>query len=1493
MSPPVLILPGTGSALSSFRRDRLLANIKQDVPHVKDIHAFHLHFIKLHNHNSDELLKNSNHHDLKALQSLLEYGPKIVMDDVEGERTEGADRATLQSMIAPYNPQSQQQQQQQTQLPSTVLFFLVIPRPGTISPWSSKATDIARTCGLGSSISRIERGTAYFVHLSQEADAADLVQSIPAFLHDRMTQGVVRSVADAAKALFVAGDDEAVVARPLKTVDLIGSVAGAKEFDEEAFKRAREVLVKANKEWGLALADDEIDYLVRAFVASPDRRRNPTDVELMMFAQVNSEHCRHKIFRASWTLNGKDRPHSLFDMIRNTYKLNPEHILSAYSDNAAVLVGPKAMRFSMGGGTGGQVYEADDGSEEVHTVIKVETHNHPTAVSPFPGAATGSGGEIRDEGAVGQGSKPKAGLTGFTVSNLRIPGFIQPWEEHDPGRPAHMASPLQIMIDGPLGGAAFNNEFGRPALTGYFRTFLEKIPAPTGSPTPTEYRGFHKPIMIAGGVGSIRPTHIHKKKINPGSHLIVLGGPAMLIGLGGGAASSMASGTSSADLDFASVQRDNPEMQRRAQQVIDACTNLGAHNPVVSIHDVGAGGLSNAFPELVHDADLGAVFELRRVPCDDPSMSPMEIWCNESQERYVLALDPGNESLEVFRTIAERERCPFAVVGVATVEKHLKLVDNTNNTNTTTSTSKATDPIDLDMETLFGKPPKMHRSDHTIQRALPTFSYTHLLSNPQQQQPSALTTTLLKEATTRLLHLPTIASKSFLITIGDRTVTGLIARDQMVGPWQVPVSNVSVTLTSYTSYTGTAMAMGERPPLALASPAASARMAVAESLTNLVAADVRELGTVRLSANWMANAGGEGEGNALYEAVEAVGMDICPALGVTIPVGKDSMSMKAKWTDPTHGDERSVTSPLSLIITAYGPVSDARKTLTPVLKGRNATTESEKTVLVFVDLGLGKQRMGASCLGQVYGKVWGNAPDVESTEAFKAFWGAMAKLREEEGEGKRGKVLAYHDRSDGGLLVTLLEMCFAGHTGVEVDISGLAPAASGSDGDAEGKKAEDVLRILCNEELGAVLEVASKDVSHVLNTFTQTGFPSEHIHTLGDVHGQPRTSTPPTTADSPANKVTIKYKGEVVMEDSWPRLYELWAETSHRMQKLRDNPAAADNEFQGVVKEGWSDLGLGYHLTFEPSENVAAKVAAAGGKKGGRSLKSGKPRVAILREQGVNGHVEMAWAFTKAGFEAVDVHMTDLLSGRVKLCPSSSTTEESGVDTVGFVGLVLPGGFSYGDVLGAGAGWAKSILQNERARGEVRRFFERGDTFVLGVCNGCQMLTALAELVPGIVTTTSSDNDNVEKTTTSLWPRMVRNASEQFEARVCTVEITPSACIFFKGMEGSRIPIAVAHGEGRAEFSSSISSNSTCLRYVTNSGSPAGPASYPFNPNGSEGGVTGFTSECGRFLAMMPHPERVVREVCMTWREDGEEREESPWMRMFWNARRWCEEMGW
>jgi len=1286
----MLILPGA-PALSPFRSEKLLAQLQSQVPSVRGLSAKYMHFADL----SDDLSETQQ----GVLQQLLTYGPRSPGGDDGGGGQ----------------------------------LFLVVPRPGTISPWSSKATDIAHNCGLDR-VRRLERGIAYYI--DGDFDAADH-PLISACLGDRMVETVMFNLQQAGQ-LFVQHSPA-----PAGEVDLLGG--------------GREALVAANRELGLALAEDEIDYLVTSFQALG---RNPVDVELMMFAQANSEHCRHKIFNASWTLDGEDQPLSLFRMIKNTYEQGGDQVLSAYADNAAVVQGAEAGRFYPDPESQNYAYH----QEPINLLMKVETHNHPTAIAPFPGAGTGAGGEIRDEGAVGRGSKPKVGLTGFTVSNLQIPDFVQPWER-DYGRPGRIASPLDIMLQGPIGGAAFNNEFGRPNINGYFRSFEADFDG--------ERRGYHKPIMLAGGYGNIKTEHVDKPPFNAGAKLIVLGGPAMLIGLGGGAASSMASGSSTEDLDFASVQRQNPEIERRCQEVIDRCWQLGERNPIAFIHDVGAGGLSNAFPELVKDGGCGGAFELRKVPNDEPGMSPLAIWCNESQERYVLAVQP--EDLPRFEALCQRERCPYAVVGEATSEQHLLVND----------THFDAKPVDLPMSVLFGKPPKMHRQAERYQAATQAFSTEELD---------------IYDVAERVLKHPTVASKSFLITIGDRSVTGMVARDQMVGPWQVPVADCAVTTLSYDSFKGEAMSMGERTPLALLNAPAAGRLAITEAITNLAATRIDKLSDIKLSANWMCAAGHRGEDEKLYRTVEAVAMELCPALGITIPVGKDSMSMRTAWQE--DGQDKSVTAPLSLVISAFTPVLDVRQTVTPQLRRDKGPSD-----LLLVDLSGGQQRLGGSILAQVYNQLGDETPDLDSPEPLKGFFRAVqASLAD-------GQILAYHDRSDGGLFTTLTEMAFAGHCGLDLDL-----------GDWEG----DPLAWLFNEEPGAVLQVRREDRQAVMARFAEAGVSAAVI-------GAPNED----------DWLRIKHQGELIFDQCRAILQTLWSETSYRLQALRDNPDCAKEEFDQLLRK---DPGLSADLSFDPNENIAAPYIQTGH----------RPALAVLREQGVNGQVEMAAAFDRAGFNAVDVHMSDILSGRRSLAE--------------FQGLVACGGFSYGDVLGAGEGWAKTILFNSRARDEFAAFFERPETFSLGVCNGCQMMSNLKSLIPGA----------------EHWPHFVRNRSEQFEARVSLVRIESSPSVLLQGMAGSHLPVAVAHGEGRAEFAGERAltcadhSGLVALRYLDND--LAVTQRYPANPNGSPLGITGLTSSDGRATIMMPHPERVFRSVTNSWHPEGWG-EDGPWLRLFRNAR--------
>ena len=1302
-------------ALSAFRHARLLADLRDAVPEVEALSADYRHFI-----DHDGELTDDEH---ALLERLLDYGQRR---EAEEEHQGGQ-------------------------------LFLVVPRIGTQSPWSSKATDIAHNCGLDK-VLRLERGIAYRVSFAG-AMSEQAFEIAAALLHDRMTETVLYNGSDAAQ-LFAHNEPA-----PLGSVDLLGG--------------GRAALETANAELGLALADDEIDYLCEAFEGLG---RNPSDVELMMFAQANSEHCRHKIFNADWVVDGEAQPRSLFGMIRNTHAQSPDNILSAYSDNAAVICGSEAGRFFAAPLTGKAAEKAVYGThrEPVHILIKVETHNHPTAIAPFPGAATGSGGEIRDEGATGIGGKPKAGLAGFTVSNLRIPEFVQPWEAFDYGKPERIVSALEIMLEGPIGGAAFNNEFGRPNLAGYFRSYEQDAMGAGG----IERRGYHKPIMIAGGYGNIRPGHVLKGEIPVGGKLIVMGGPAMLIGLGGGAASSMASGSSSADIDFASVQRENPEMERRAQEVIDRCWALGDENPIRFIHDVGAGGLSNALPELVKDGERGGRFELRAIPNAEPGMSPLEIWCNEAQERYVLAVAP--KDMATFEALCQRERCPYAVVGEATEAHHLEVNDGHFESR----------PVDLPMSVLFGKPPRMQRE---FQREDVELSGV-MLDNLD-----------LREAMDRVLRLPAVASKSFLITIGDRSITGMVARDQMVGPWQVPVADVAVTTATFDTHAGEAMAMGERPPVALISPAASARLAVAETITNMAAAPIEKLGDIKLSANWMSAANHVGENQALYDAVHAVGMELCPALDIAVPVGKDSMSMRTAWQETNEAGEsedKSVTSPLSLVITGFAPVTDAMRTLTPQIR-----MDQDESDLILIDLGNGKNRLGGSALAQVYGQVGDDCPDLDDPEDLKAFFAVIQGLNAE------GKLLAYHDRSDGGLLVTLLEMAFAAHGGLEIKLDWLID---------EPVEAVDALFA---EELGAVIQVSREHTEAVLAQFSAAG-----LESCG-VIARPRYD----------DQIRVTLFETPLLEASRLLTQRTWAETSYRLQALRDNAECAKSEFDGLLDS--RDPGLSAAPGFDVDEDISAPF-----------INIARPSVAVLREQGVNGHLEMAWAFDHAGFEAVDVHMSDILEGRVSLAD--------------FKGLVACGGFSYGDVLGAGGGWAKSVLFNPRARDEFANFFARQDSFSLGVCNGCQMLSQLTELIPG----------------TEDWPRFMRNESEQFEARVAMVRVEESPSILLSGMEGSLLPIAVAHGEGRAEFRDTAhlrsiqSGGQIALRYVDNYGQAT--TRYPANPNGSPSGITGLTTPDGRVTIMMPHPERVVRAVTNSWRPEEWTRD-GAWMRLFRNARVW------
>lgn len=1293
--------------LSSFRQKKLLAKLQNSIAGITAVQADYLYFIET----------------------------AVPIDDRE--------KIILQQLLAA----------EELTKPLEKDFILVIPRLGTISPWSSKATDIAQVCGLAN-ISRIEHGIIYYFSASQQFTQQQL-SAVAKLLHDQMTESVLFSLQDAQQ-IFQHGK-----AQNFKTIPLL--------------EQGETALLQANKVMGLALSTEEIKYLVENF---KKLQRNPTDVELMMFAQVNSEHCRHKIFNADWIINGKKQNHSLFAMIRNTYQQNSQNVLSAYKDNAAILSGPHVPRLFVDFSTKNYHYQEENNP----IVIKVETHNHPTAISPFAGAATGAGGEIRDEAAAGRGAKFKAGLVGFSVSDLRIPDFIQPWELPE-SKPAHIASPLEIMLEGPIGAAAFNNEFGRPNICGYFRTLEMNVKNFHGE----NRRGYHKPIMIAGGMGNIRPQFIEKENLSVTARLIVLGGPAMRIGLGGGAASSLSAGTSDIELDFASVQRSNPEMQRRCQEVIDTCWMLGEKNPILSIHDVGAGGLSNALPELVHGSERGGIFNLTAIPNAEPDMSPLEIWCNEAQERFVLAI--REESLLLFSEIAARERCPFAVVGVVTEDQQLILNDFKKDIELEKIKADSC-AINLPMSVLFGKPPKMLRD---------------VRQDEFLQDDLQLEKIDLRDAVKRVLQLPSVANKNFLITIGDRTVGGLVARDQMVGPWQVPVADVAVTASSFATYHGEAMAMGERTPIALIHSAAAARMAVGEAITNIAAADIKDIAQIRLSANWMAAAGYPGEDASLFEAVQAVGMELCPALGICIPVGKDSLSMRTVWRE--HNQEKTVTSPVSLIISAFAPVADIRKTVTPQL-----ITDAGETDLILIDLGEGANFLAGSALAQVYQQLGQLPPDLDDPQLIKNFFAAIQNLKQQN------LLLAYHDRSDGGLLATLCEMSFAGHVGISVQFDELNSHS---------------LAVLFNEELGAVIQVKRIDREKVLNELKK--YHLQHCsHLIGKLNNE--------------DKLIISSQQKEIFSELRVQLQQWWSETSYRMQALRDNPQCAQQEFSLI--QDVKNPGLHADLTFDLNENIAAAYLNL----------NAKPKVAILREQGVNGQLEMAAAFDRAGFSSVDVHMSDIISGTINLAE--------------FKGLAACGGFSYGDVLGAGTGWAQSILLNSSARDQFTEFFQRKDTFALGVCNGCQMMSQLKSLIPG----------------TEYWPRFLRNQSEQFEARFSMVEILPSNSIFLRGMAGSKLPIVVSHGEGFAAFANSsdikncVDNNLIALRYIDNYGNYT--EQYPANPNGSPQGITALTNTDGRVMILMPHPERIFRTPQWSWHPKNWG-EDSPWLRIFRNARVW------
>lgn len=1347
---PIQYLLGS-SVLSSFRREQLLQRLTElDLP-VADINGRYEHYVW-----TDTELAAP---DQSKLEQLLDYG-SINDDSKENKST---------------------------------LVLRVVPRFGTVSPWASKATDIAHNCGL-EAVRRIERGIRYTLTPARgllgtkSIDPAQLAR-IADCLHDRMTETVVDAAFNG-EALFAS-----LPGKPIQTIDVIS--------------QGRQALAQANSALGLALSDDEVDYLEAAF---KQLGRNPTDVELMMFAQANSEHCRHKIFNAQWVIDGVAQQNTLFGMIRATHAAQPEGTVVAYSDNSAIMTGGPATLFHAGNTAASAIYEHHQA--QVHTLMKVETHNHPTAIAPFQGAATGAGGEIRDEGATGRGSKPKAGLTGFTVSNLRFKNAMEPWETDSHGSPDRIASPLDIMIEGPIGGAAFNNEFGRPNLLGYFRTFEQTV-------GDTRW-GYHKPIMIAGGLGSIDDRLTHKDPIPPGALLIQLGGPGMRIGMGGSAASSMSAGANSAELDFDSVQRGNPEIERRAQEVIDRCWQQGERNPIIAIHDVGAGGLSNAFPELVNDAGRGAIFELQQVHLEESGLSAAEIWSNESQERYVLAIAPAD--LARFDLIAKRERCPYAVVGVATEERQLRVTYGEGLQGVTpASEMKAAEgirPVDVPVDVILGKPPRMTRD---VQRKASVGAELDITDIP------------LAEAINRVLRHPTVANKNFLITIGDRSVGGLTHRDQMVGPWQVPVADCAVTLADYEGVRGEAMAMGERTPLAMIDAPASGRMAIAEALTNLVAANVQSMKDIKLSANWMAACGAAGQDAALYDTVSAIS-DWCQQLGLSIPVGKDSLSMRTAWDH--EGESREVLAPVSLIVTAFAPVADVRATLTPQLR-----TDAGDTALILIDLGFGRQRLGASVLAQAFNRVGLTVPDITDATALTSFFKVVRQLAAD------GHILAYHDRSDGGLLATLCEMAFAGHVGVSINLDMLTIDPVAADwGDYKIRseqlsvqRDELTLKALFAEEAGAVIQVPLAQRDTVLQQLRAHGL-SAHSHVVGSLNKQ--------------DEIQIFRDGNCIYQKPRAELGQQWSEVSRRIMALRDNPDCAQAEFD-TWKDA-SDPGMTPVVAFDPQDDVAAPFILTGK----------RPKVAILREQGCNSQVEMAWAFDKAGFEAQDVHMTDLLSGRARL------------DDV--QGLVAVGGFSYGDVLGAGEGWARTIRYNNQLADQFAAYFGRSDTFALGVCNGCQMMAALAGMIPGA----------------QHWPRFTRNQSEKYEARLSLVEIPDSPSLFMQGMAGTRVPVAVAHGEGYADFSSQgeLSKVKSALNFVDNTGRPT--EQYPCNPNGSPQGLTGVTTEDGRFTVLMPHPERVTRNVMMSWAPESWGQQDSggkdsphggysPWLRMFRNARVW------
>ena len=1314
----MLIIPGT-SALSEFRREKIFARIKRRIHSCTSIEARYYYFAE----EADSLTADQR----GLVNQLLNVDGNL---DALGEHAKKGDHDLIR---------------------------YVVPRVGTISPWSTKATDIFHLCGL-TQINRVERGVQWRLCGLQESD----FQEIAGEICDPMTESVLQIVEDAEN-LFNTSEPARLI-----IIDLLqGGV---------------EALAAANQEHGFALSPQEQDYLVESFV---EMGRNPTDVELMMFAQVNSEHCRHKIFNAEWKIDGEKKDKSLFSMIRNTHHHQNDGTLVAYSDNAAILEGSVAHRLAPDKNSRKYNYI----EEPVHFSAKVETHNHPTAISPFPGASTGSGGEIRDEGATGRGGKPKAGLVGYSVSHLRIPDLPQPWEFPE-NKPDRIASPLQIMTEGPLGAAAFNNEFGRPNICGYFRSYEQQ------SSVAGERYGYHKPIMLAGGLGNVRPGHVKKKPIPDGTPIVVLGGPTMLIGLGGGAASSVASGSSSASLDFASVQRGNPEMQRRCQEVIDTCCAMGEKNPIVSIHDVGAGGVCNALPELVHDSDSGGVFELRNMLNDEPGMSPMQIWCNESQERYVLAIE--KDRFAEFEEICNRERCLYAQVGIAIADSRLELTD-AHFDSPDAGKIDSVKPIDLPMEVLFGLSPKMYRNAKTEGSIKRDFDSSGIS---------------MEEAVHRVLGFPTVGDKTFLITIGDRSVTGLIARDQMVGPWQVPVSDVAVTCSGYRGLSGEAFAIGERTPIACIDGPASGRMAIGESITNIVAANIGDIKKIKLSANWMVAAGEAGHDAQLYETVRSIGMDLCPELGISIPVGKDSMSMKTVWNDVENGIEQKVVSPLSLVVSAFAAVGDVSKTVTPVLEKIDTPTD-----LWLIDLGDDQNRMGGSVLAQVYNQIGSQAPDLDNATLIKQFFSFVQNLNQ------RQHLLAYHDRSDGGLITTLLEMAFASRCGLSIDLVDL----EGSD-----------LEILFNEELGAVIQTLSADRESIIEQANAFGI-DKNLCFLGN--------------PAPGNLIKIYRNDLPVYSSKRERCHQSWSQTTWQMQRLRDNPKCADQEYQRL--SDLKDPGLFCQLSFEHNERVSDNITR--NQISSANIAKTRPKVAILREQGVNGQLEMAAAFDSVGFDAIDVTTTDLING---------------FSLDNFHGLAACGGFSFGDVLGAGEGWAKSILYNEMLKESFQEFFNRHDTFALGVCNGCQMMSSIKDIIPGA----------------SHWPKFLRNASEQYEARFVMVEVCSEKSILFQDMKGSKIPVSTAHGEGRSVFAESADrdllerNDQIGLRFVDNQGEVT--ETYPLNPNGSERGLTGFTNEDGRFTIMMPHPERIFRTVSNSWHPENWG-EYSPWIKIFQNARNW------